>query len=213
MSGGIWTLTELVTAPAATRGEDFAWSASPSPGTLGGSLGNLRARAAPKAPWTFGGSMRHVRTDYPGSTTPSVQILGPKHDTFTIEGMFDDRFNFPGYAVGEMRRLEEMCKRGNLCRVAFQDQAFYGIFIDWKFPYRRDWQIGYTLHLRRSRAARRVRPESRSRPGGESRTDVRPDGPCDPGSARGDAERTTWPLRRHHARGCRGAARRDGLRS
>jgi hypothetical protein len=143
MSGGIWTLTELVTAPAATRGEDFAWSASPSPGTLGGSLGNLRARAAPKAPWTFGGMQRQKRTDYPGATTPSVQVLGPQQKPFTLEGSFDDRYNYPGFAVEEMRRFEAMCERGNLVRIAFEDQAFVGLITDWTFPYRRAWQIGY----------------------------------------------------------------------
>jgi hypothetical protein len=32
--------------------------------------------------------------------------------------------------------------------------AFLGMFTDWDFPYRRDWQIGYVLTFDVARAAR-----------------------------------------------------------
>lgn len=141
MAAGLWRITELRRgAQGGAEGEVFVWSADTSPPTPNGG-----ARAAPRVPWSFGGVMRHVRTDYPGSETPSYQVLGPAMKQFTLEGAFDDRFNFPGYAKEEMRRLEAMCKRGNLCEIQFQDQVFVGLFVEWDFPYRREWQIGYSL--------------------------------------------------------------------
>lgn len=139
MAAGTWTIVELRN-DGRGQGETFTWTTDLRPPTPKGG-----ARSAPKAPWSFGGTQRHVRTDYPSATTPSVQILGAQAKPFTIEGRFDDRFNFAGYAAAEMRRLEDMCKRGNLCRLQFQDQTFLGLFTDWTFPYQRDWQIGYTL--------------------------------------------------------------------
>jgi len=103
------------------------------------------ARACPLAPWNMGGTMRHVRTDYSGSRTPSVQVLGPRKKAQTFRGRWDDRYNFAGYAAGEMRRFEAMCERGNLVRIQFQGQAFEGQITDWDFPYRRAWYIEYTF--------------------------------------------------------------------
>jgi hypothetical protein len=138
----LWTIIELPDGEGGVHGETFVWTANPdSPPTPNGG-----ARAAPRGgTWTFGGSMRQKRTDYPGSTTPSRQVLGPVAKAQTLEGMFDDRYNFPGYAKAELRRLEAMCERGPLVRVSFQGQSFLGMFTDWEFPYRRHWQIGYQL--------------------------------------------------------------------
>jgi len=136
----VWTITELPRGEAATPGETFVWSAATTPPTANGG-----GRAAPRAPWTFGGTQRTKRTDYTGARTPSVQVLGPSKKPQTLEGTFDDRYNFPGYAKAEQRRLEDMIDRGNLCRVSFQGQAFVGIFTEQTYPYRRDWQIGYSI--------------------------------------------------------------------
>jgi hypothetical protein len=138
----LWTIIELPNGEGGEHGETFVWTSNPDkPPTPSGG-----ARAAPRGgTWTFGGSHRQKRTDYPSSLTPSVQVLGPVHKPQTLDGMFDDRYNFPGYAVAEHRRLEAMLERGNLCRLSFQDQAFLGLFTDWSFPYRRDWQIGYSI--------------------------------------------------------------------
>lgn len=141
MAAGVWRITELRRgAQGGAAGETFVWTSDTSPPTANGG-----GRAAPKAPWMLGGSQRHVRTDYPSALTPSFQVMGPSKKPFTLEGMLDDRYNFAGYAKAEMRRLEKMLERGNLCQVQFQDQVFIGLFTDWDFPYRRDWQIGYQL--------------------------------------------------------------------
>ena len=143
MAVGVWTITEMRRgAQGGAAGEVFVWSSDTSPPTPNGG-----GRAAPRAPWTFGGVQRIKRTDYPGAKTPSYQVLGPSKKPQSFEGAFDDRYNFPGYAASEMRRFEEMCERGNLVKIAFQNQEFIGLIVEWDFPYKRDWQIGYMFHF------------------------------------------------------------------
>lgn len=122
-------------------GESFEWTSDSRPANAarGG------ARACPRQPWTFGGNLRTVRTDYPGARTPSEQVLGPAHAPFTLEGRFDDRYNFAGYAEREQRRFEEMCRRGNTVQIQFQNQSFVCLITNWSFPYKRAWEIGYSF--------------------------------------------------------------------
>ena len=120
-------------------GEQFIWSADrvpPDPDKGG-------ARAVPRQTWTIGGRLRTVRTDYPGSKTPSEQVLGAHQKDQTFEGRFQDKYNFPGYADQEMKRFERMARRGNLLRIQFQNQAFLVLIKDWDFPYRFKEEIHY----------------------------------------------------------------------
>lgn len=147
MAAGTFTIQEVrkvgstvIGGPrAGDAGERFEWTSDRTPPdpTLGG------ARATPVNVWELSGKLRRERTDYPGAKTPSVQVLGPVHEPFTLNGRWDDRYNFPGYAVKEMRRFEALCRRGNLCRFQFQGQVFEGLITDWRFPYRREWDIRY----------------------------------------------------------------------
>lgn len=145
MAAGTFTIQEIkrigATRTQANIGETFEWTSDRTPNdpSLGG------ARAAPLRPWTFGTALRTVRTDYPGAKTPSEQVLGPNHKPFSLTGRFDDRYNFPGYAVQEMRRFEAMVRRGNLVRIGFQNQAFEALITDLSFDYHREWYIGYTI--------------------------------------------------------------------
>ena len=145
---GAFTIQELRTVGVTQgqpglpgSGETFEWTSDrrPQHPARGG------ARAAPLQPWTMTGRLRTIRTDYPGATTPSEQVLGPNHGPFTLRGRFDDRYNFAGFATAERARLEAMCRRGNLCRFQFQDQVFLGLITEWVFHYRRDWEIHYEL--------------------------------------------------------------------
>lgn len=145
MAVGTFTLQEIkrvgATRNQTAPGEKFEWTADRTPpDTARGG-----ARAAPRRPWTFGTQLRTVRTDYPGARTPSEQVLGPNHKPFTLTGRFDDRYNFPGYALTEQRRLEAMVRRGNLVRVGFQNQVFEVLITEVDFEYHREWYIGYTL--------------------------------------------------------------------
>ncbi len=103
------------------------------------------ARAAPLRPWKFGGQLRTKRTDYPGAKTPTEQVLGPNQKPFTLNGTWDDRYNFQGYAVKEKRRFEEMCRRGNIVLMQYGEEAFNVLITDWDIDWRRKWDIGYSF--------------------------------------------------------------------
>ena len=141
--GRLFIITELAALanPATVDdGERFEWSADmTAPGPKGG------ARACPRAPWTIGGTMHTVRTDYPGATTPSEQVLGYRRKPFTLEGRFLDKYNFAGYAEQEMERFESLCKRGNRCRFQYGTQVLEGIITEWDFPYHRPWDVRYSF--------------------------------------------------------------------
>jgi len=147
-SAGAFTIQEIGRIGRQTGGRPdggpsaiFEWTSDrrPMDGNKGG------ARACPLAPWGIAGTLRHVRTDYSGARTPSVQVLGPSKKASEFAGRWDDRYNFAGYASAEMRRFEAMCERGNLVRIQFQGQAFEGQITDWNFEYRRSNYIRYTF--------------------------------------------------------------------
>lgn len=147
MANGIFIIQELPVD--GSPGERFEWTAdrTPAAGSTGG------ARACPIQPWPLGGKLRTVRTDYPGSRRPSEQILGANHKPFKLSGKWDDRYNRVGdfvnggYARAEMRRFEAMCHRGNPCRFQYLSIVRDGYIIDWDFPYRREWMIGYEFEV------------------------------------------------------------------
>ena len=123
--------------------QQFVWTADKkaSVPALGG------ARACPREAMEIGGRQTMVRTKNPGAVYPNFQVLGPDREPIALHGVWDDRYNFKGYAVFEMRRFEDMCRRGNNVRVSVDAQGFVGKLSDWKFTYRRAWDIGYTFTL------------------------------------------------------------------
>lgn len=143
MAEGVFSITELRRARTSggLDGERFDWTSdeTPVPGSSGG------ARACPLKPWPFSGEQRLVRTDYSGSKTPSFQVLGPMRTPFSLSGKWDDRYNFDGYAVQEMRRFEKMCERGNPVRFQYQAQVIEGIIKTWNLDYQRAWDIDYSF--------------------------------------------------------------------
>lgn len=120
--------------------EKFAWVSGtvPAPGSQNGG-----ARACPQGAWSIEAMLQTNRTEYPGATSPSEQVLGPRQEPQTFAGVFDDRYNYNGYAVETMRAFEDMCRRGTRVSVSFQAQAFIGIITRWKFDYKRSSEIGY----------------------------------------------------------------------
>lgn len=141
MAKGVFTITELF--PDGSEVRQFAWSADQTApeGSIGG------ARACPIKPWEIAGKHRSNRTDYAGGTEPTEQMLGPAREPFSLRGRFDDRYNFSGYAVDEMRRCEAMAMRGNRLRFQYQAQVFIGVITSWKFPYETEWLIRYEIEV------------------------------------------------------------------
>ena len=142
----------------------FIWTSSkqPSDPALGG------ARACPQDVMEIGGKQAMVRAKKPGAIFPSFQILGPDREPIQLHGRWDDRYNFRGYAVQEMRSFEEMCRRGNQVLVSVGQQGFVGFLSDWKFSYKRDWDIGYSftvaIHSREDEASAPAMPNQAKDP-------------------------------------------------
>jgi nucleoid-associated protein YgaU len=104
-------------------------------------------RSCPREVLDIAGKQVVVRTKNPGAVFPSFQVLGPDREPIALHGLWDDRYNFAGYAVQEMQAFEEMCRRGNMVRVSVDQQGWFGIITDWKFSYVRRWYIGYSFTL------------------------------------------------------------------
>lgn len=155
-------------ARAADEGERFEWTSDttavrPFDGAKGGG-----ARACPIKPWSIGGEQRSVRTDYPGARSPSEQVLGPSRKPFTLRGHWDDRYNGSGYALAEMTRFEDVCKRGNLVRFQYGPIVLEGLLKEWNFDVQRLWDIDYeftvSVHQKPDEEAKERSPETPSDP-------------------------------------------------
>lgn len=151
-AASIFTIREIL--PGGDYGEEFIWTSdrTPASGQQGG------ARAGWVQPLGFGVQMRHVRTDYPGTKRPSRQVLGSTRKPLQLGGRFDDRYNYPGWAVLEVRRLEALCERGNLVEASHAEQSFIGLVTDVSFTYRKDWDISYSIALDLDRRKDEARP-------------------------------------------------------
>jgi hypothetical protein len=138
------TFTIMEQPPTGVEGDGgaqaavFEWTSERSSSAPAGG-----ARACPQEAMDVGGLMTMVRTKNPGAINPSFQILGPDYKAITFHGQFDDRYNGEGWAVNEMRRLEDMFRRGNMIRISVDAEGFLGIVGEWNFNYRRKWDIGY----------------------------------------------------------------------
>lgn len=140
MANGTFSIVEQ--RASGLTGERFDWTADRiMPSSAGG------ARAAPLGPWTLPLHQAIVRTDYAGARRPSYQVLGPRRQPSTINGKWDDRYNFPGYAVQEMRRFEEVVKRGNVCRFSYQGQIVDGIITEFEPEYVKASRINYSFTI------------------------------------------------------------------
>lgn len=119
-------------------------------------------RSAPRGTWKFGVEQRTVRDDYPGSTEPVEQVLGPNFKEFTCEGIWDDRYNEPGFALSQYRAFEALVQRGSMARIEFETITINGIIKGCDFDYKRADFIGYTFtvspHFRQPGALARTGP-------------------------------------------------------
>lgn len=144
----VFTITELA-GPRAT----FTWTSGDS---------GAGARACPRDSWRLTETMRLVRTDYPGVAQPSFQILGAKHEPFTLQGRWLDRWNAPGYALATMQAFADLARRGNLCRFELGEIAMVGVIASLATDYKRDADIGYEFTVEPAREERElaIAPES-----------------------------------------------------
>lgn len=140
----VFVIQELINNNPTTTGVRFEWSDSRGDvtperneanldndlGLVGGPVAKGKTisgyYAAPQGTWDNELAMRIKRTDYPGVSRPSVQILGSNHEDFSLSGMWDDRYNYAGFAKETWRALERLIQSGNLCRFQYDDIVYHG---------------------------------------------------------------------------------------
>lgn len=145
MATDLFTITELRRVAGANGvppdAERFEWSA----GTKMPSANKGGAKAAPLGSWALGMQIIHVRTDYPGARTASLQVLSARRKPFTFTGKWDDRWNFSGYSEGEFARFEAMVGRANVCRFQYRNQVMDGLIVDFDPDYKGPWLCRYSF--------------------------------------------------------------------
>lgn len=100
-------------------------------------------QSSPRNQWEYGLKQRTKRRDYPGSDLPTEQILGPNYEAFDLEGVWDDRYNFPGFAETTRIEMEKVIQRGNFVELAFEGLSITGVMTNLKIMYKRKYYIGY----------------------------------------------------------------------
>lgn len=101
------------------------------------------AHTVPEGGWRFGLEQRTKRQEYPGSSEPSEQVLGPNLKPFTLHGTWDDKWAGQGFAVSTWREFEALVARGRLCEFALEGVKVIGRITDADFDYRRASRILY----------------------------------------------------------------------
>jgi len=156
VTAGLFVIQELPSGTENATDEEvtvqrFEWTADRVPTSSSGG-----ARACPKSPWAIGGNLVRSRTDYPGSTAPSEQVMTAIYKEHRFEGVWSDKWNYPGYATDEQSRFEAMARRASLVEISYQEQVFRGLIFDWEFAYKGSFEIGYrfsfSVHFRAARA-------------------------------------------------------------
>ena len=108
----------------------------------------------PKDSIAFGGSQKILKEYYPGSSEPTVQILGPREDdvllggTISLKKISDLSLYSKGKesaAVELQQLMDAMRIRGNLVKVTLGEWKRYGFIESGKFTMRTMSDIDYDL--------------------------------------------------------------------
>lgn len=96
----------------------------------------LAGRFMPLQPFEYGGEQRVVRDEYPGSSEPTMHVLGPKEGPMTVKGrMKTNKFRGSDNDLAIYRQaakqyaglIDAMRIRGNLVRLQLGEWVRYGI--------------------------------------------------------------------------------------
>lgn len=98
----------------------------------------LVGRFAPIQPFEFGGEQRIVREEYPGSSEPTIQVLGPKEDEVTVKvemrtNKFRGNPDLRAAAQEYQELIDAMRLRGNLVQITLGEWMRYGFIKRAKF--------------------------------------------------------------------------------
>lgn len=116
-------------------------------GDLGETI-RLFGTMMPVIPFTFGGGQRIKKDYYPGYQEPVMQVLGSEEDDLTINGEFNDRVynrELKGVSSDIQQLIDEMCRRGNVVRIALGEFERYGIILKCKWDMDKLSKIKYAI--------------------------------------------------------------------
>ena len=109
----------------------------------------LVGRFMPHIPFEFGGSQKLIREDYPGSSEPTVQVLGPREDNMSVKGeLKTNKFkdvSLRNAAEEYQRLIDAMRIRGNLVRLSLGTWHRYGFIEKTVFKMNRLQDIEYQI--------------------------------------------------------------------
>lgn len=113
------------------------------------------ADAMPKTPFTFGGEQRIVKDYYPGSSEPTVQVLGPIESDITINGRLkakriklgpnDNKETFRKYPQFVQEQVEAIRVAGLLVFIQLGDWSRWGFIQNATFEMRTLADIDYSI--------------------------------------------------------------------
>lgn len=112
----------------------------------------LAGTFAPKQPFNYGGSQQIVKEYYPGSTEPTVQVLGPREKNTKINGTLKTKF-FNVMENVDMRKaaqeyqelIDAMRLRGNLVKITIGEWRRYGFIEAVDFNLKTLTEIDYEI--------------------------------------------------------------------
>ena len=150
MAAGIFRISEIL--PSGLVGTEFNWTSSERPPDITSEEFVLEptsggARATPQGSWNQPFEMRSVRSEYSGNPVPTEQVQGVSSKPQEFRGVWNDRYNFKGYAQGTMLIFAALAKRGNLVEITFQGKGYRGLIKTWNFSEQTDWKVHYNFAL------------------------------------------------------------------
>lgn len=145
MAESVWAITELRRTGAGNlqenpEGARFVWDGS----------GHTLPRAGVEMPV----QVNTVRTVYPGTNRPVEQVISTERPPINIEGEWNDKFNFPGFAADQERAMAALAGRGSLVRMDFEQFSITGIITLFtpRLHHRThiEWSLTFSVHYRDS---------------------------------------------------------------
>jgi hypothetical protein len=120
-------------------------------------------QSSPRNGWEWSVNGRTHREDLGPDATE--QILGVGFGEFTLTGVWDDRYNYTGFAIDTLSEFEQMVFRANPISISFQRLQMRGIIKSFTPRYHHQGRIDYSFvfsaHRRnRTQEAEQTRHES-----------------------------------------------------
>lgn len=140
------------------RGQDFPdglqFQEYDSNGVPSGLPFKLVGNQLPKDRIPYGGKQQLVKEFYPGNPEPTVQVMGSREDDIKIMGRFHDRRiqdptrnQFYGAASAVAQGIDEIRKRGSICRLKIGEFVRYGFIESSVFKMKNLGDVEYEINF------------------------------------------------------------------